>query len=82
MEDGKNGRAFVHFTRLAREVLEGRRSLDDDTFREMLCSDCPFYHPEDEENLECGCFVLLKNLIQKGGLDLRQALLALDERQR
>lgn len=78
MEVGKRGRAHVHFTRIAREVLEGKRQLDEGTFREMLCSDCPFYHPEDEENLECGCFVLLKDLIQRGGMDLRRALESLD----
>jgi hypothetical protein len=33
---------------------------------ELLCSDCPFYHPDREEELECGSFRILRRLIETG----------------
>ena len=74
MANDSEARPYPHFVLVAREVLEGKRELDDPTCREMLCSDCPFYHPEEDENLECGCYLLLRELLRRGGLDLRRAL--------
>lgn len=33
---------------------------------ELLCSDCPFYHPDREEELECGSFRILRRLLNAG----------------
>jgi hypothetical protein len=33
---------------------------------ELLCSDCPFYHPDRQEELECGSFRILRRLLDKG----------------
>jgi hypothetical protein len=74
MAESSGGLSHPHFLQVAREVLEGKRELDDLTYREMLCSDCPFYHPGEEEDLECGCYLLLRELLRRGGLDLRRAL--------
>lgn len=77
MTESPGVRAHPSFARVAREVLEGKRSLDESTYRELLCSDCPFYHPGEEENLECGCYLLLKDLLGRGAVDLRRCLEAL-----
>lgn len=39
---------------------------------ELLCSDCPFYHPEREEELECGSFRILRRLVERGILTPQQ----------
>lgn len=62
----------------AREILEGRSQLSsEEDYRELLCGDCPFYHHGEEENEECGSFLLLKALIERGAFDLEKALDAL-----
>jgi hypothetical protein len=33
---------------------------------ELLCSDCPFYHADREEELECGSFRILRRLLENG----------------
>jgi len=70
---------FPGFVKKAREVLEGASGLDDiEDFRALLCSDCAFYHHGEEENEECGSFLLLKALLQKGAFDLERALRELE----
>ena len=67
------------FREKAREVLEGRSGLEsEEDLRELLCGDCPFYHHGEEENEECGSFLLLKALLERGAFDLEKALDALD----
>jgi hypothetical protein len=39
---------------------------------ELLCSDCPFYHPEREEELECGSFRILRRLLDGGVIMTQQ----------
>lgn len=51
-----------HFDRLSR--LSTPLSVPEAV--ELLCSDCPFYHPEREEALECGSFRILRRLLDEG----------------
>ena len=66
---------FPHFMKKAREILGGDSGLDSmEDYRELLCGDCPFYHDDEEENEECGSFLLLKALLEKDAFDLESAL--------
>ncbi len=67
------------FREKAREILEGRSELaSEDDYRELLCGDCVFYHHGEEENEECGSFLLLKALLERDAFDLEKALDALE----
>lgn len=67
------------FREKAREILEGRSKLaSEDDYRELLCGDCAFYHHGEEENEECGSFLLLKALLEREAFDLEKALDALE----
>ncbi len=67
------------FRARAREVLEGTAELQsEEDWRELLCGDCPFYHHGEEENEECGSYLLLRALLERGGLDLERALDSLE----
>lgn len=58
-----------------REILEGKSGLEDiEDYRALLCTDCAFYHHGEEENEECGSFLLLKALLEKDAFDLEGAL--------
>ena len=66
---------FPGFVKKAKEILEGTSSLEDiEDYRELLCVDCAFYHHGEEENEECGCFLVLKALLEKDSFDLESAL--------
>lgn len=70
---------FPGFVSKAREILEGSSGLDDiEDYRALLCADCAFYHHGEEENEECGSFLLLKALLEKNAFDLEKALRALE----
>lgn len=70
---------FPSFIRKAREILEGNSGLDDiEDYRELLCGDCAFYHHGEEENEECGSFLILKALLERGAFDLERALHGLE----
>lgn len=67
------------FREKARSVLEGLSKLEtEEDYRELLCGDCAFYHHGEEENEECGSFLLLKALLERDAFDLRKALDALE----
>jgi len=67
--------AFPGFVKKAREILEGKSGLEDiEDYRALLCTDCAFYHHGEEENEECGCFLLLKALLERDAFDLEGAL--------
>ena len=36
--------------------------LDDAALVRLICSDCPFYKEGEDEELECGAFMLLRHL--------------------
>jgi len=49
----------------------------------IACSDCPFYKEGEDEELECGAFRLLRHLLRRRVLTVRQILEAVgadDER--
>jgi hypothetical protein len=74
MSDG-----FPGFVKKAREILEGTSNLEDsEDYRALLCADCAFYHHGEEENEECGSFLLLKALLEKDAFDLERALQELE----
>ncbi len=69
------GGGFPNFVGKAREILEkGGRLEGMEDFRSLLCGDCPFYHHGEEENEECGSFLILKALLEQGAFDLERAL--------
>lgn len=39
---------------------------------ELLCSDCQFYHPDEDEQLECGAFKILSRMIKRGAVSIDQ----------
>jgi hypothetical protein len=66
---------FPGFARKAREILGGVSGLNDiEDYRALLCADCAFYHHGEEENEECGSFLLLKALLERDAFDLERAL--------
>jgi hypothetical protein len=70
---------FPAFVKKAREILEGTSGLDDvEDYRELLCADCAFYHHGEEENEECGSFLILRALLQRDAFDLERALRELE----
>lgn len=59
--------SFPHCARKARAVLEGTSGLAAYAdLRELLCGDCEFFNPEEDEELECASFKLLRRLVEKG----------------
>jgi hypothetical protein len=51
----------------------GAELADADIVR-IACSDCPFYKEGEDEELECGAFRLLRHLLRKRVLTVRQVL--------
>ncbi len=39
---------------------------------ELICTNCQFYHPEEEEKQECAGFKILKELALNGKINLAQ----------
>jgi len=40
----------------------------------LICSDCPFYQEGEDEELECGAFMLLRHLLRRKVVTLRTIL--------
>jgi len=60
--------SFPHIAERADHLSALTTPLTPDEAVELLCSDCPFYHPDREEQLECGSFLILKRLLERGVL--------------
>ncbi len=45
----------------------------------LICSDCPFYKPGEDEELECGAFMLLRHLLRKKVVTVQTILDAVRE---
>lgn len=45
----------------------------------IACSDCPFYKPGEDEELECGAFRLLRHLLRKKVVSVQAILDAVRE---
>jgi hypothetical protein len=59
--------SFPCCVRKARAVLEGPAGLEAYAdLRELLCGDCEFYNAEEDEELECSSFKLLRRLVERG----------------
>ena len=39
--------------------------LGDTDLVRLICSDCPFYKEGEDEELECGAFMLLRHLLRR-----------------
>ncbi len=67
---------FPHISDQAERLAAIAAPLGDAETVELLCSDCPFYHPEREEQLECGSFRILKRLLERKELTAAQIVAA------
>jgi hypothetical protein len=68
--------SFPNIARRARHLSALSAPLAAKDAVELLCSDCPFYHPDREEQLECGSFLILKRLLERGLLTPAQIVAA------
>lgn len=57
---------FPHIATEADRLRSLSPPLSPEQTVDLLCGDCPFYHPEREEQLECGSFRILRRLLEKG----------------
>ena len=58
-------------------------ALDDADLVRLICSDCPFYKEGEDEELECGAFMLLRHLLRRKVVTVQgilDAVLPADER--
>ena len=59
-------------SRIEQSVEEGRDIGDRDEMKRILCADCDFYTPGEDEDLLCGCFKILSRLLTGGEITLSQ----------
>ena len=48
--------------------------LGDADLVRLICSDCPFYKEGEDEELECGAFMLLRHLLRKKAVTVQSIL--------
>jgi len=48
--------------------------LSDADLVRLICSDCPFYKEGEDEELECGAFMLLRHLLRRKVVSVRGIL--------
>ena len=48
------------------------RPSDKEVLKRLLCADCQFFTPGEDEELECGCYHMLERLIFSGRITLEQ----------
>ena len=48
--------------------------LGDADLVRLICSDCPFYKEGEDEELECGAFMLLRHLLRKKAVTVQAIL--------
>ncbi len=66
---------FPHCERKARSVLAGESGLETySDLRELFCGDCEFFDPEEDEELECSSFKLLRRLVERGLVSLEDLI--------
>ena len=54
-------------------------ALGDADLVRLICSDCPFYKEGEDEELECGAFMLLRHLLRRGTVSVQAILEAVRE---
>lgn len=70
---------FPGFTSRVGAFLSGDLDVSDsEEFKRLLCADCEFFTPGDDEELECGCYHILMRLIERGCITLEQIAGALE----
>jgi hypothetical protein len=53
--------------------LRGEMGVEDaEELKRLLCADCEFFTPGEDEELECGCYHILLRLLNKGHITLEQ----------
>ncbi len=68
---------FPRCARQARALLKGSADLGSySDLRELLCGDCEFFDPGEDEDLECSSFQLLRRLLESGRLSVEDLLRA------
>lgn len=45
---------------------------NEEEFKRLLCADCEFFTPGEDEELECGCYHILVRLLSRGYITLEQ----------
>lgn len=62
---------FPGFNSRIGRFLSGEASAGDEgELKRLFCSDCEFFTPGEDEELECGCYHILRTLLDKGMVDL------------
>jgi hypothetical protein len=49
-------------------------ALGDADLVRLICSDCPFYKEGEDEELECGAFMLLRHLLRRKAVTVQGIL--------
>jgi len=51
---------------------KGLGPSEKEELKRLLCADCQFFTPGEDEELECGCYRMLERLIYSGRITLEQ----------
>ena len=71
---------FPGFKQRVGPFLRGELSMEDaEDFKRLVCADCEFFTPGEDEELECGCYHILMRLLKKGRITLEQLADALGD---
>ena len=64
---------FTGFNSRIGAFLGGELGVEDrEEFKRLLCADCEFFTPGEDEELECGCYHILTRLVDRGCITLEQ----------
>ena len=66
---GQHVDEFPYLADHAERLLRFSAPLTDEQTIELLCSDCPLFRPDREEESRCGSFRILRRLLESGCLD-------------
>lgn len=71
---------FQGFKQRVGPFLRGELGMEDaEEFKRLICADCEFFTPGEDEELECGCYHILMRLLNKGRITMEQLADALGE---
>jgi hypothetical protein len=60
-------------------IFPASRQGDTEEFKRLVCADCEFFTPGEDEELECGCYHILVRLLEKRAVTLEQLADALKD---
>jgi hypothetical protein len=64
---------FPGFEERVGPFLRGELGIgDEQEFKRLICADCEFFTPGEDEELECGCYHILVRLLRGGQITLEQ----------